>query len=92
LFGSSQGGNFFTRFTTVLAVLFMCTSLGLTVLKSRTERRSIFDQSSNIPASSGAPSATAPAPTNASDAAAPSAAPAAAPTATPAAAETDKAK
>jgi preprotein translocase subunit SecG len=44
LFGSSQGGNFFTRLTTVLAVLFMVNSLALTVLKGRAGKHSIFDQ------------------------------------------------
>jgi preprotein translocase subunit SecG len=53
LFGASGGGNFFTRLTTVLAVLFMATSLGLTVYKSRQMKSSLFD--------SGAAPVTAPA-------------------------------
>jgi preprotein translocase subunit SecG len=43
LFGSSGGGNFFTKFTMCLAAGFMVTSLGLTVLKSHTLKKSIFD-------------------------------------------------
>lgn len=44
LFGSSQGGNFFTHLTTALAVIFMVNSLALTILKGRAEKHSIFDQ------------------------------------------------
>lgn len=70
LFGSSGGGNFFTKLTMCLAAGFMVTSLGLTVVKSRALKTSIFDQS--------APSTSAPV----DPAAAPAAAPA---TGTPAA-------
>jgi preprotein translocase subunit SecG len=42
VFGSSGGANFFTKTTFVLAAIFMCTSLGLTVLGGR-EKRSVFD-------------------------------------------------
>ncbi len=44
LFGSSGGGNFFTKMTMFLAAGFMVTSLGLTVVKSRALKTSIFDQ------------------------------------------------
>lgn len=54
LFGSSGGGNFFTKLTMCLAAGFMATSLGLAVVKSRGMKTSIFDQS-------GAQSQTAPA-------------------------------
>src|SRR4051812_46427863 len=55
LFGSSGGSNFFTKFTMCLAAGFMLTSLGLTVVKSRGLKTSIFDQgtpSSQAPANS----------------------------------------
>ncbi|MEK6705513.1 MAG: preprotein translocase subunit SecG [Bdellovibrionota bacterium] len=42
VFGSSGGANFFTRFTTAMAVIFMVTSLVLTVLASQS-RKSIFE-------------------------------------------------
>lgn len=57
LFGSSGGGNFFTKLTMCLAAAFMCTSLGLTVVKSRALKTSIFDQGSTT---SAPPSATTP--------------------------------
>ena len=44
LFGSSGGGNFFTKLTMCLAAVFMATSLGLTITKSKSLRTSIFDQ------------------------------------------------
>lgn len=46
LFGSSGGSNFFTKLTMGLATGFMITSLGLTIVKSRALKTSIFDQSS----------------------------------------------
>lgn len=42
IFGSSGGANFFTRFTSVMAAIFMATSIGLTILKSE-GRNSLFD-------------------------------------------------
>lgn len=42
VFGSSGGANFFTKTTFVLAAIFMCTSLGLTIMGGR-EKRSVFD-------------------------------------------------
>ncbi len=53
LFGSSGGSNFFTKLTMCLAAGFMATSLGLTIVKSKALKTSIFDQ--------GAPAASAPA-------------------------------
>jgi preprotein translocase subunit SecG len=47
LFGSSGGGNFFTKMTMCLAAGFMVTSLGLTVVKSHGLKTSIFDQGSS---------------------------------------------
>ncbi len=44
LFGSSGGGNFFTKLTMGLAAGFMITSLGLTAVKSRGSKTSLFDQ------------------------------------------------
>lgn len=52
VFGSSGGANFFTKFTSATAALFMLTSIGLTVTKSG-KRQSVFD---------GAPSQSASAP------------------------------
>jgi len=43
LFGSSGGGNFFTKFTMCLAAAFMVTSLSLTAIKSHALKTSIFD-------------------------------------------------
>ena len=43
VFGSSGAGNFLTRLTTAIAVLFMCTSLGLTYFSSRQGVATIFD-------------------------------------------------
>jgi len=54
VFGSSGAGNFLTRLTTAIAVLFMCTSLGLTYFSSRQGVATIFDD---------APAASAPAST-----------------------------
>lgn len=50
LFGSSGGGNFFTKLTMCLAFGFMITSLGLTSIKSRGTKTSLFDQHSSVPA------------------------------------------
>lgn len=52
VFGSSGAGNFLTRLTTGIAVLFMCTSLGLTYFSARHGTATIFDD---------APSASEPA-------------------------------
>lgn len=59
LFGSSGGGNFFTKLTMGLAVGFMITSLGITMVRSRSLRTSIFDQTpaAVAPAAPGTPNA-----------------------------------
>lgn len=64
VFGSSGGANFFTRFTAVVAAIFMVTSLGLTITKGG-KRSSIFDNPAqpNSAAVPGAPSAPEKAPT-----------------------------
>jgi preprotein translocase subunit SecG len=46
IFGTSGGANILTRITSVLAAIFMFTSLGLTLLGSET-RKSVFE---NAPA------------------------------------------
>jgi preprotein translocase subunit SecG len=59
LFGSSGGGNFFTKLTMCLAAAFMITSISLTAARNRSLRTSIFDQAApNGPG----PGALAPAP------------------------------
>ena len=49
VFGSTGGANFFTRFTAGLAVVFMFTSIGLTLMKGNKE--SVFDKVMNNPSS-----------------------------------------
>lgn len=86
LFGSSQGGNFFTRLTSGLAATFMITSLALTVLKGHADKRSIFDQkgAAQQTAAPVSPGSTAnPAGTNQSSAPATGAETASAPAANP---------
>ena len=43
VFGSSGAGNFLTRLTTGVAIVFMLTSLGLTYLSSRHTASTVFD-------------------------------------------------
>ena len=43
IFTSNSKGNFFTKFTTVLAITFMVNSVLLTVLKSKESKESLFD-------------------------------------------------
>ena len=43
IFTSNSKGNFFTKFTTALAIAFMVNSVALTVLKSQESKKSIFD-------------------------------------------------
>lgn len=57
LFGSSGGSNFFTKLTMSLAAAFMITSLGLTMIKSKELRTSIFDQGAAAPVSEPVPAA-----------------------------------
>ncbi|HVN86386.1 MAG TPA: preprotein translocase subunit SecG [Candidatus Binatia bacterium] len=74
IFGSSGAGNFLTRMTTVMAAVFMLTSLTLTYVGSRRVTSTVFDtaplpaapivpQPENVPpAEAPAPGAGAPAP------------------------------
>jgi preprotein translocase subunit SecG len=72
IFGSSGGANFFTRLTSILAAIFMATSLGLTVMGAKTNK-SIFDgapvPAQSAPATQDAPANAAAAPANAAPAA-----------------------
>lgn len=43
IFTSNSKGNFFTKLTTVLAVLFMVNSVSLTILTSKASNKSLFD-------------------------------------------------
>lgn len=43
IFSSSQSGNFLTKATTVMAILFMVNSVILTTLKSKESTKSVFD-------------------------------------------------
>lgn len=44
LFGSSGGSNFFTKLTAGLAIMFMITSISLSVIRGKEQKTSIFDQ------------------------------------------------
>ncbi|MBU6376008.1 MAG: preprotein translocase subunit SecG [Bdellovibrionales bacterium] len=61
VFGSSGGANFFTRLTTILAAIFMLTSLTITTVTNRS-KKSVFEGTIPVPASApaAAPSATSP--------------------------------
>lgn len=63
LFGSSGGGNFFTKLTMALAAGFMITSLGLTKVKNVSLKTSIFDQggAASAPVQPATPTGAAPA-------------------------------
>lgn len=50
IFASSSRGNFFTKLTTVLAILFMANSIALTIVKSKDSSESIFDDEAPIAA------------------------------------------
>lgn len=50
IFASSSRGNFFTKLTTVLAILFMANSIALTIVKSKDSGESIFDDEAPIAA------------------------------------------
>ena len=56
VFGSSGGANFFTRFTAGTAVVFMVTSIGLTILNAQSSK-SVFEGAETPAATDGAPSA-----------------------------------
>ena len=76
LFGSSGGSNFFTKLTMGLAAAFMITSLGLTVVGTRSMKKSIFDQKNTAPVSAPAVPAAPSPDASAEEAIAPGAAPA----------------
>lgn len=62
VFGSSGGANFFTKFTSALAAVFMLTSIGLTITKGG-KRSSVFDtNASPVTGSATAPANTSTAP------------------------------
>jgi preprotein translocase subunit SecG len=50
VFSSSAKGNFMTKTTTVLAILFMVNSIVLTIIKSKAANRSLFDNEAPIAA------------------------------------------
>lgn len=50
IFTSSSKGNFFTKMTTVLAILFMVNSVTLTIMQSRQAKSSLFDGEAPIAA------------------------------------------
>jgi preprotein translocase subunit SecG len=74
VFGSSGGANFFTRFTSGAAAIFMVTSISLTLLNGQS-RKSLFENVPAAPAPTGAasPAAAAPAAPAAPQAQAPAA-------------------
>lgn len=43
VFSSNSRGNFFTKLTTFLAIVFMINSIALSVLKSKDSKTSVFD-------------------------------------------------
>ncbi len=50
VFSSSAKGNFMTKLTTVLAIGFMVNSIVLTTLKSRENKKSLFDNEAPVAA------------------------------------------
>jgi preprotein translocase subunit SecG len=60
LFGSSGGSNFFTKMTMCLAAGFMVTSMGLTMVKNRSLKTSVFDSGAAAPAPVQTPTGAAP--------------------------------
>jgi preprotein translocase subunit SecG len=75
VFGSSGAGNLLTKLTTVTAIVFMLTSLGLTYFSSRRNSATVFDAAP--PAASAPAPEAAPPPAPAPDAPAADQAPAA---------------
>jgi preprotein translocase subunit SecG len=61
IFGSSGAGNFLTRLTTGLAIVFMITSLGLGYFSARRPAATVFD-TVKPPAPQSTPAAPAPQP------------------------------
>src|SRR4051812_48910503 len=60
VFGSSGGANFFTRFTSTAAGVFMVTSIALTVMGGQA-KRSLFEGSASTPRSKAPMTVPAPA-------------------------------
>ena len=58
IFGSSGAGNFLTRLTTGMAIVFMITSLALGYLSGHKPSATIFDSRTPIPQTTSAPSET----------------------------------
>lgn len=50
VFTSSAKGNFFTRATTLLAIVFMATSITLTLMKTESAQKSLFDDEAPVAA------------------------------------------
>lgn len=50
VFSSSAKGNFMTKTTTVLAITFMVNSIALSIIKSKSAHRSLFDNEAPIAA------------------------------------------
>jgi preprotein translocase subunit SecG len=50
VFSSATKGNFFTKFTTVLAIGFMVNSVALSILKTKESKKSIFDNEAPVAA------------------------------------------
>lgn len=50
VFSSSAKGNFMTKTTTVLAIMFMVNSITLSIIKSKTANRSLFDNEAPVAA------------------------------------------
>lgn len=50
VFSSSAKGNFMTKTTTVLAIAFMVNSIALSIIKSKTANRSLFDNEAPVAA------------------------------------------
>ncbi len=61
VFGSSGGANFFTRFTSGAAAVFMITSVALTLMGGQS-RKSLFETGAMAPVTQTAPAAPAGAP------------------------------
>ena len=57
IFGSSGAGNFLTRLTTGMAIVFMVTSLALGYFAGRKPSATIFDNRTPAPATSAQPAA-----------------------------------
>jgi preprotein translocase subunit SecG len=56
VFGASGGANFFTKFTAVMAGIFIMTSLALTVIGGQS-KKSVFENAAPAPVTAPAPAA-----------------------------------